>query len=44
MKVSVWRSELHGGKTNIEGFGRKRSDVTEDAVIDLDSVHEEECV
>lgn len=44
MTVSMWRSELCGGKTNIEGFGRKRNGITEDTVIDLDWVHEEGCV
>jgi len=41
VKVSMWRSELHGSKTNIEGFERKTNDITEDTVIDLDGVHEE---
>ena len=44
MKVSMWRSELHGRKTTMEGFGRKRNDITEDTVMGLDDVHEEGCV
>lgn len=34
MKVNMWRSELRGRKTNIEGIERKRNYITEDAVID----------
>lgn len=44
LKLAWWKSELHGGKTNIGGFGRMRNGVTEDTVIDLDGVHEERCV
>lgn len=44
MKVSIWTSELHGGKIIIGGFGRNRNYFTEDTVVGLDGAHEEGCV